>query len=327
MVANIQNRMLLESSCDLEDSNPPIVDLAFWKSQLSQLSATYQSSEPFPHIHLDEFLDNTVAVNASDAFPSVGDAGWIHYVHLNEKKHGLNKRDLLPEYLSNVIDELNSPEFCQFLSELTGIPNLLPDHSLEGGGLHQSKRNGFLNVHADFTVHPHQPHWRRRVNLLVYLNPEWKPEYRGELELWERDMSRCSRRILPLLNRAVIFNTDEDSYHGLPDPIQCPDGMTRKSIALYYFTEEKELPRRVWTNYRSRPTDGLKAMLFWLDKRLVWTYSSLKSWLGIDDTFISRVLNFLSGKKQEEPRTIPFSVSPEANAKATTSIGKQSRAA
>lgn len=279
-----------------EDGHAPSssVDLGFWETQLDHLSDIYQKAGPFPHIQLDDFLETDTAALASDAFPSVNDTGWIHYVHLNEKKHGLNKRDLLPEFLRNVIDDLNSPGFCQFLSKLTGIPNLLPDDSMEGGGLHQSKRNGFLNVHADFTVHPHKPSWRRRVNLLVYLNPEWKPEYGGELELWERDMSRCSKRILPLLNRAVIFNTDEDSYHGLPDPIRCPESMTRKSIALYYFTEEKELPKRVWTNYRSRPTDGLKSMLFWLDKRLVWAYSTLKSRLGIDDSFVSRVLGTIA---------------------------------
>ncbi len=280
-----------------QDSAAHVVDLPFWNNQVEQLAEMYQSAGPYPHIQLNDFLHPDVAGIAAEAFPDVADEGWIHYVHLNERKHGLNKRDLLPEYLRMVIDELNTPEFCQFLSRLTGIPNLLPDDSLEGGGLHQSQRGGYLNVHADFTVHPHQAHWRRRVNLLVYLNPEWQPEYRGELELWERDMSRCARRILPLLNRAVIFNTDEDSYHGLPDPIQCPAGMTRKSIALYYFTEEKELPKKVWTNYRSRPTDGLKAAFFWLDKRLVWAYSTLKSWLGLNDNFVSQVLNRLSWRR------------------------------
>jgi len=325
MVANLRNQTDNIPSRQTGDDGeiPPLLDLKFWNDQLPSLSETYQSSGPFPHIQLDDFLDHDAALNASDAFPAVEDAGWIHYVHLNEKKHGLNKRDLLPEYLSTVIDELNSPEFCRFLSELTGIPNLLPDDSLEGGGLHQSKRGGFLNVHADFTVHPHQSRWRRRVNLLIYLNPDWKPEYRGELELWERDMSRCSRRILPLLNRAVIFNTDEDSYHGLPDPIQCPDGMTRKSIALYYFTEEAAPPKRVWTNYRSRPTDGFKSALIWLDKRLVWTYSTIKSRLGLDDEFVSRVLNFLSGGKQKQTTTtLPF-----PKPKDSDDSQKQSRAA
>jgi len=204
---------------------------------------------------------------------------------------------LLPLYIHEVIRVLTSEAFVAWLREQTGIQNLMPDDSLEGGGLHQSKRGGFLNIHADFTVHPHKRNWRRRVNLLVYLNENWLPEYRGELELWERDMSACSQKILPVFNRAAIFNTDEDSYHGLPDPIQCPENMTRKSIALYYFTEEKEMPKKRATNYRARPGDGIKSMLIWADKTAVGIYSSLKGALGINDDFVSKLLNFFNRKK------------------------------
>jgi Rps23 Pro-64 3,4-dihydroxylase Tpa1-like proline 4-hydroxylase len=191
-----------------------IVNLEKWKSRLPELKATYQTDTPFPHIFMDDFLEVEAATEAMNEFPGVTDAGWIHYVHVNEKKHGLNKMDQLPPFIRRVIEALNTPEFCAFLSDLTGIPGLLPDDMLEGGGLHQSSRGGFLNIHADFTVHPHKRNWQRRVNLLVYLNKDWKPEYRGELELWERDMSKCSARILPVFNRAAIFKTDEDSYHG-----------------------------------------------------------------------------------------------------------------
>ncbi|MDQ3844069.1 MAG: 2OG-Fe(II) oxygenase, partial [Bacteroidota bacterium] len=259
-----------------------IINLERFSYRLNELETAYQSAQPYPHIQIDNFLEEEAAIRAMNEFPGVTDEGWIHYVHVNEKKHGLNKMDRLPPFIRQVIEQLNTPEFCEFLSELTGIPNLLPDEMLEGGGLHQSGRGGFLNIHADFTVHPHKRHWRRRVNLLVYLNQDWKPEYRGELELWEKDMSRCVQSILPVFNRAVIFNTDEDSYHGLPDPIQCPEDMTRKSIALYYFTEERNvLPKKRSTNYRARPKDGLKSVLIWLDKEMVAAYSNIKSLLGI----------------------------------------------
>lgn len=277
-----------------------VIDLDKWNAKLQDLSQVYQVASPFPFIRIDNFLEEAAAHKAMEEFPGVTNAGWIHYVHVNEKKHGLNKMDRLPPFIRTVIEELNTSEFCRFLSRLTGIPNLLPDEMLEGGGLHQSGRGGFLNIHADFTVHPHKRHWRRRVNLLVYLNKDWLPEYRGELELWERDMSKCAASILPVFNRAVIFNTDEDSYHGLPDPIQCPEGMTRKSIALYYFTEEKDaLPRKRSTNYRARPKDGIKKIWIWLDKKMVAAYSNIKSALGINDDFISRVLNTFSRKKNK----------------------------
>jgi Rps23 Pro-64 3,4-dihydroxylase Tpa1-like proline 4-hydroxylase len=265
-------------------------------ARLDQLATEYRRNLPFPYIQLDGFLDAETAQRVADAFPPV-DAAWIHYLHLNEKKHGLNKRAMLPAAIDQLITDLNSPEFCRFLSELTGIPNLIADDSLEGGGLHQTMRGGFLNVHADFTVHPHHSHWRRRVNLLIYLTPQWKPEYGGALEFWERDMSRCARRIDPLFNRAVIFNTDEDSYHGVPEPLQCPAELSRRSIALYYFTEEAIAPKKIWTNYRARPQDGIKAFGIWLDRQLLATYSTVKSVLGINDRIVSRILQFFFGRK------------------------------
>jgi Rps23 Pro-64 3,4-dihydroxylase Tpa1-like proline 4-hydroxylase len=257
----------------------------------------YATGAPFPHIVIDDFLQARDAESALSDFPSVTDGGWIHYVHVNERKHGLNKMALLPESVQHIVRSLNTPAFLEYLSLLTGIPKLLPDDSLEGGGLHQTRRKGFLNVHADFTVHPHRANWQRRVNLIIYLNKDWKPEYRGELELWNREMTQAVRKIGPLFNRCVIFNTDEHSFHGVPEPVMCPEEQTRKSIALYYFTESATaLPVRA-TNYRARPEDGAKAILIWLDKQLVAGYTKLKRWLNIDDKAISTILNWFSRRK------------------------------
>jgi hypothetical protein len=277
---------------------PMILDLDKWSKLCSDTASAYQSAHPYPFGFFDNFLEPEAATAAMHAFPGVKDDGWIHYVHVNEKKHGLNKTDLIPPDIREVIETLNSEAFVAALSQLTGIPNLKPDPTLEGGGLHQSKRGGFLNIHADFTVHPHKRHWRRRVNVLVYLNEGWKPEYRGELELWTRDMKQCAQKILPVFNRCAIFNTDEDSFHGLPEPIQCPEDMTRKSIALYYFTEHETAPPKRATNYRARPEDGNRRILIWLDKQVLSWYNTLKGWLGIDDKFVSKVLNFFSREKK-----------------------------
>lgn len=281
-----------------QETTTKIVDLAKWDTAFTRHAVDYQRAYPYPYAQFENFLEDWAAKKAMESFPAVKDAGWIHYVHVNEKKHGLNKMDLIPPFIQEVIRELNSDAFVASLSKLTGIEGLKPDPTLEGGGLHQSQRGGFLNIHADFTVHPHQRNWRRRVNLLVYLNEGWQPEYRGELELWTRDMKTRAQSILPLYNRCVIFNTDEDSFHGLPDPIQCPEGMTRKSIALYYFTEEKETPRLRSTNYKARPGDGIRSLFIYLDKQLVRYYTSVKRNLGINDDFVSKVLNIFSrGKK------------------------------
>ena len=274
-----------------------IVDRGSWDRKFAAHAESYRSAMPYPHAQFDDFLEPKAAKKAMESFPGVKDSGWIHYIHVNEKKHGLNKMDLIPPFLQEVIQALNSDEFVAALCKLTGIEGLRPDPSLEGGGLHQSKRDGYLNIHADFTVHPHKRNWRRRVNLLVYLNEDWKPEYKGDLELWSRDMKECVQKISPVFNRCVIFNTDEDSYHGLPEPIRCPEGMTRKSIALYYFTEEKAPPKKRATNYKARPGDGLKSILIYLDKQLVNVYNSVKGVLGINDDFVSKILNIFNRKK------------------------------
>lgn len=277
-----------------------IFDFEKWTQSLPQNQTTYQGAAPYPHIQLDNFLEEWAADKALSEFPAIKDAGWIHYIHVNEKKHGLNKMELLPPFIQEVIKELNTDAFVNYISLLTGIPNLKADDMLEGGGLHQSKRNGFLNVHADFTVHPHKRNWRRRVNILIYLNKNWKPEYNGDLELWDRKMNGVQQKIAPLFNRCVIFNTDEDSYHGVPETILCPEDDTRKSIALYYFTEETEKPTLRATNYKARPSDGLKAIPIYLDKKMVGIYTSLKRSLGINDAFISKVLNIFSSKQKKQ---------------------------
>ena len=286
------------SATTAEPVSGPLFDYAHWRGRLPDLRETYQTDTPFPHIVLDDFLNDWAAEKARSEFPGVKDDGWIHYVHFNEKKHGLNKVDLLPPFIRQTIAELNSPEFVAFLSELTGIQGLKADPQLEGGGLHQSLKGGYLNVHADFTVHPHRRNWRRRVNVLVYFNKDWQEDWNGHLELWSRNMKRCESRVLPLHNRCVIFNTDEDSYHGLPDPLQCPEDESRKSIALYYFTEEAHTPRKRTTNYQARPTDGFKAFFIWADKKLVEVYSRVKSTLGLNDDFVSGILNRLGGGKK-----------------------------
>jgi hypothetical protein len=268
----------------------PAVDLDRWAERLPEMRATYAAAAPYPHAVIDDFLDVEVATRAAAAFPAVQDAGWIHYVHFNERKHGLNTAELIPPDLWAVIEQLNTPSFVAFLEELTGIPNLLTDDMLEGGGLHQTEPGGFLKVHADFTVHPHRRHWRRRVNLLLYLNEGWQDDWAGQLELWDRGMQQCEQRVRPDFNRVVVFNTDADSYHGVPTPLACPPGTTRKSIALYYFTEEATTPRLRATNYRARPGQDNR-LLIWLDRAAVAGYTRLKGRLGLDDGFASGLLN------------------------------------
>jgi hypothetical protein len=270
-----------------------------WNPELSNLSQLYQENRPFPHVFLGDFLDPRFAHAMAAEFPAPTTDAWVQYKHHNENKLGLNKRALFPRLLGEVVEELNSPDFVAWLSALTGIPDLVPDDSLEGGGLHQSSRGGFLNMHTDFTMHHYHKHWRRRVNLILYLNEGWQEEWGGSIELWDRQMKGCGAKLPPNFNHALIFNTDEGSFHGFPQPLTCPDGVSRKSVALYYYTVGQNGKTHARsTNYRSRPEDGFgKSVMIWLDKQAVDLYSRAKSMFGFSDDFASKVLGILSRKK------------------------------
>ncbi len=279
-------------------ATPQIFNYEKWNSQLPVLSSRYQQANPYPHIVLGDFLDPSMLDKCIEDFNRLNATdGWINYTHYNEKKTGLNKLDLLPDAIRDTINELNSPEFLRFLSALTGIDNLQKDDHLEGGGIHQSKRGGFLNIHADFTVHPHHRNWQRRVNVLVYLNKDWQDEWGGQLELWDRKMKNCVEKVSPVFNRCVIFNTDADSFHGHPEPMTCPEDRFRRSIALYYYSIEDKPFRRA-TLYKARPGEGGKKWLVKLDNMLVAVYTEIKGKLGANDKIISNVLKWFSGKKK-----------------------------
>jgi hypothetical protein len=275
---------------------------ARWAPLVSRLAKQYQAAAPFPHIHLTDFLDSETANIMASEFPQPCTNAWIHYKHGNESKSGLSRRDLFPPHIGHVIDELNSEPFLSWLCELTGIPDLMPDPSLDGGGLHQAGRGGFVNVHTDFSVHHYHSNWRRRVNLILYLNPDWLPTWGGALEFWDKGMKNHVVEYLPLLNHVVIFNTDQDSLHGFPDPLRCPQHVSRKSLALYYYTAHARSGSVVRsTNYHARPSDGLlKSIMIRFDTSAVSLYSKAKRRLGFSDCLASRLLNIVARKKTQK---------------------------
>src|SRR5262249_39051246 len=128
-----------------------------------------------------------------------------------------------------------------------------------GGGLHQIEKGGFLKIHADFNYHDKLKLYRR-LNLLVYLNKDWSEDYGGHFELWDTEMTKCEQRVLPVFNRCVVFTTTDTSFHGNPVPLTCPEGRTRKSIALYYYTVENPNPERAAahsTLFKARPGEEI----------------------------------------------------------------------
>ena len=211
----------------------------FDPAQLAELSArygdAYRSASPFAHVVIDDFVPEDVVALAASEFPPADAADWSLHVHSNSNKRALADPTAMRQTCRQLVAEFNSGAVTTFMERLTGIDGLIPDPHLFGGGLHECDAGGFLQVHADFNRHP-KLQLDRRVNALLFLNPEWHDEWGGALELWNRDMSTRERVIAPVGGRLVVFSTTSVSYHGHPRPLRSPDDVSRRSLALYYYT-------------------------------------------------------------------------------------------
>lgn len=235
---------------------------------------SYAEADPFPHIVIDNFLDQDVLQEVIDHFPAPEHESWVsRNAQSDDGKHQqrykfdyvlgrgiLKQRPGFLEYemqlhptIRQLLLELNSITFLGYLQRLTRIGRLISDPAMWGGGLHQTSKGGLLNIHADFLKHPAFG-FDRRLNFLLYLNDEWPEAWAGELELWSTDMKQCMQSIAPIANRCVIFTTSEHSYHGHSKPLACPDDVFRRSMAAYYYTVPGAGPvEKAVTDWQDRP--------------------------------------------------------------------------
>jgi hypothetical protein len=231
----------------------------------AELRRQVRSAVPFPFCAIDNFLSADFADRVYDAFPAYADARKMGRVFrtVNEKEK-VQITD--PAMFAAPIAELNrvlaAPDFLELLSSIFGIPHLLADPGLIGGGIHQTGPSGRLDVHVDFNFEAER-RMHRRLNILLYFNKDWKTAWGGNLELWDKDIRTCHHSLAPNFNRCVIFETSEISYHGVA-AVNCPAGHARKSFAAYYYTHE---PPPGWTGavhgtvFRSRPDEAIKGNL------------------------------------------------------------------
>jgi hypothetical protein len=278
-----------------------LVDYARLTANLDQKASRYAGAQPFPHLVFDDVLTPEAFDAVASEFPGMKDEFWKGYLHVNETKYSNTKPDTWGPTLTAVARELCSDTFVEFLGALTGIDALMPDWTMDGGGLHQTLRGGHLNIHADFTTHHQHEDWARRVNILLYLNREWRDEWGGKLELWDKDMTACQDRVTPAGNRMLVFTTSYDSFHGHPDGLTCPPDVARRSMALYYFTQDQDAVRRS-TNYRPRPQDGLRKVAIGADRIALDVYDRAKRRLGISDETVSAVLTRVDRLRRRKDR-------------------------
>ena len=202
----------------------------------------YHNGLPFPNIVIENFFNEDYLNQILLDFPDLSKIKSSQkYLNKNEIKYANNDYQNFPDSIKNFFEFLNSNMYLNFLQKLTSVKEkLIVDPQLNGGGLHEIKKGGVLKIHTDFNKHPSLK-LDRRINVLIYLNKDWKDQYGGHLELWDKDMLGCKKKILPTFNKMVIFSTNDFSNHGHPDPVICPLNQSRKSIALYYFSEGRPL--------------------------------------------------------------------------------------
>lgn len=228
------------------------------KDELEGLAQSFKDASPFQHVVIDNVFSDDVL-----------DAVLADYNHLRHNtdyadsttqgKSTCDDWDQFPPATFELISYLNAGPFVSFLAKVTGIPGLTSDPYLLGGGIHETQPGGYLKMHTDFNFHK-LLQLDRRVNAILFLNRDWHPSWGGELVLSDTAMAK-TLTVAPIFNRLVIFNTNDHSFHGHPDPHNFPVGNSRKSIAMYYYANGRPaheiISQKIGTTYKARHSGDL----------------------------------------------------------------------
>tara|TARA_B100001079_G_C16395803_1_gene509013 strand:- start:1578 stop:2300 length:723 start_codon:yes stop_codon:yes gene_type:complete len=198
-------------------------------------------NNPFDHYIIENFLSEDVAHSITNEFMDYESSDWFVYKNQIENKKALQTWGKFSKETYKIFQCFCSPQFVEIIKTISGIKNLYPDYGLHGGGWHMHGTGGNLNIHKDYSIHS-KLGLQRKLNLIVYLSKDWNPEWGGALEFWSHNEKtnkplRLEKSIDCVYNRAVLFDTTQNSWHGLPTPLTCPKGKYRKSIAMYYLTD------------------------------------------------------------------------------------------
>lgn len=208
-------------------------------NNLKKALLNFKGNAPFDHCVVEDFLLPNIASQVESEFLSYEDPKWFYYKNAIEDKKALNDWNAFPSLTYKVFRELISEDFMTILSESLGVP-LFQDPGLHGGGWHMHGPGGNLNPHYDYSIHP-KVGLQRKVNIIIYMSSDLKDEHGGHLGLWAHDAENNApgdlvKIVQPKFNRAVIFDTTQNSWHGMCKALVQPEGIYRKSMAVYYLT-------------------------------------------------------------------------------------------
>jgi dTDP-glucose 4,6-dehydratase len=233
---------------------------------LCQLNNTFINAIPYEHIIIPNFLNTEYAEKIFSEFPTnINSSNWYEYNNPIEKKYANDKINIMPRCIKKLFNLLSCKEIIKKINLLTGIENLEYDPYLHGAGLHIHSKGGKLDLHLDYEKHPYL-NKERRLNIILYMSKDWQEEWNGETQLWDKELTTCIKKSPVIFNSAIIFKTNEKSWHGLPEEIKCPEGVLRKSIAYYYISSLDSIPDeniigndgsgyRTKATFRKRPED------------------------------------------------------------------------
>ena len=227
---------------------------------------TFRNAAPFPHLVLEDAVRAQVVDTIHRQFPSLPADTWdvSNDIGIEVKSRSKWRSEYdIPEPAREIVRFLNSGAFLRELSRVTGIPKLVPDPYYTGGGFNMIRKGGYLDVHADGNWHDAMA-VHRRLNLLLYLNRNWRPEWGGALGFYDETGDNEVCAYAPLGNRLVVFETHDKSFHGHPDPIDCPADQYRSSIILYYYTTAERPAEQISV---AAPHSALWRSKDWHDKR------------------------------------------------------------
>jgi len=229
-----------------------------WVNNIEELSKSFISGLPYENIVIDDFLSHEYADKIYNSFPTNFD-NWYKYINPIEFKYTFDNIETLSEDIKKYFYILSSDPFITLMNKLTGINNLEGDPYLHGAGLHCHGTHGKLDIHLDYEKHPYSGK-ERRINIILFISKDWKSEWNGANELWDKNVTKCVKKTEIKFNRAIIFKTNDISWHGVPDKINCPEGIYRKSLAYYYVSDlnanKTEEEYRKKAKYIKHPNDN-----------------------------------------------------------------------
>jgi Rps23 Pro-64 3,4-dihydroxylase Tpa1-like proline 4-hydroxylase len=214
----------------------------------AEIKDKFQQAKPFNHVVIDNFFKEEVAVELAKEFPSYDSGQWSLHMNAIENKKSCNRWGEFPKNTYRAFFYLTT-QFVETMQAMLDDPALEADSGLQGGGWHAHSRGGKNNIHLDYSIHP-KLGLQRKLNIIIYMTPDWDQSWGGGLELWNHDSDtelpgQLITTVNNCFNRAIIFDTTQNSWHGLPKEIACPEGVVRQSLAVYYVTtpEESANPR------------------------------------------------------------------------------------